>query len=99
MAQVPNLGVKIKLENIEPRDTIFGQENAGTREYVIAYHPIPKGIIKEEPTSEEDGDECQLIAYSSLSPDVIKEESELGNDSDDISSTEVQVISSISLSR
>ena len=48
---------------------------------LVSYSPIPKECIKEEPTSEDDGDECQLIAYPPLSPGVIKEESDLQEDS------------------
>ena len=92
MAEVPNACAKIKVENTEPDDTLFRQENAERPEYPVSYSPIPKGTVKEEPESEEDGDECQLIAYSPLPPDVIKEEPELEDDHDD-SSNKVQVIS------
>jgi len=76
MTDVPKLCTAIKVENIEPDDTTFGKENAEPREYPVAYSPIPNGTVKEEPTSEEDGDDCQLVAYSPLPQGVIKEESE-----------------------
>ena len=93
MTDVLKLCTQIKVENIEPNDTAFGQQNAGPREYPVMYSPIPNGILKEEPTSEEEGDECQLVAYPPLPQGVIKEESEVV-DSRDVFIPTVKVISS-----
>ena len=57
------------------------------------YYIDHNGIVKIEPTSDEDGDECQLIAYSPLPADEIKEEElELEDDDHDETHSVVGVI-------
>ena len=68
------LDAKGKVESTE----INSHVDKGHREYLVAYLPIPKGIVKEEPASEEDAEECVLIAYSPLPHSDIKEELEVG---------------------
>lgn len=57
----------------------------------MSYYIDHNGIVKIEPTSDEDGDECQLIAYSPLPADKIKEE-ELEDDGYNKTHTVVGVI-------
>jgi len=52
-------------------NTFVNKENAQHRECVVAYLPIAKGIVKEEP-DDEDNDECELIAYKPLPHGDIK---------------------------
>ncbi len=62
------------------RDAVIDPEHG---EHRVAYSPIPKGIIKKEPTSdEEDNTDCELIAYSRLPSAAIKGESECGDGHD-----------------
>lgn len=77
------------MENTENPTTV-GEENAVRLTYPMTYSPIPKVIVKEEPTYEEDGYGCQLVAYTPLPYGVIKEEPEL-RDGPGESHSEVQV--------
>ena len=75
--------------------TATSQEIVEHWQYQVAYYPLPRGLIKQEPPM--DQEECkeqtpQLKAYSPLPRAVIKEESEYG-DSHDESITQVQVTS------
>lgn len=74
-------------------DTIVDQENSELLEYLIAYAPIPRGIVKEEHASEEDSDKCELVAYMPLPYGDIKEEFEVENVDHDEFVFGVQVIS------
>ncbi len=82
------------VENIEI-NTAMGPEDH--QQYPVAYHPIPRCVIKEEPKSDEDQDERfetmqHLKAYPPLPHGEVKEESELEEDRDEIISSGEQVI-------
>ena len=72
----------VGIENTESH-TVVGKEEQ--QQYPVAYHPIPRFVIKEEPQSDEDQDECNeemqhFMAYHPLPHDEIKEEIETGED-------------------
>ena len=67
--------------------TVVGKEEQ--QQYPVAYHPIPRCVIKEEPQSDEDQDERfetmqHLKAYPPLPHGEIKEELEIGEDRDEL---------------
>ena len=80
------------VENTEPNMT-FGQEEQ--KKYPVAYPPIPRCVIKEEPQSndeDEDNEEMKhLMAYPPLPQVDIKEEWEIGKARDEFVSDGEQV--------
>ncbi len=71
------------LVNIESNAVVGYEEH---QHYVVLYPPLSRGVIKEEPKSDEDQDEGRqyLIAYPPLPQVDIKEEVEIGEGHDEI---------------
>ena len=82
------------VENTEPNMT-FGQEEQ--KKYPVAYPPIPRCVIKEEPQSNDEDEDYEemkhLMAYPPLPQLHVKEEMETGEDRDDFFSAGEQVTS------
>lgn len=86
------------MEGVENTESskVWGQEEHW--HYVVAYPPIPRGFIKEEPKSDDDQDESNeegqlVVAYPPLPQVDIKDELETGEGCDGFISGREQVIS------
>jgi len=83
------------VENIDINSVVGNKEEH--QQYPVAYQPIPRCAIKEEPKSDEDQDERfetmqHLKAYPPLPHGEIKQESEIGEDVEEFISNGEQVI-------
>lgn len=82
------------VENTEIYTAVGHEEH---QQYPVAYQPLPRCVIKEEPQSDEDEDERSeknqhLKAYPPLPHGDIKEESDILDGHDEFISNEEQVI-------